>query len=570
MSLRRVAAVFSAAFFAASAFGSQSVPALFVAEPKVQEFSGRMIARPWQPDVLLARTGSPAAAAAVRGQAQRLVRGLTINYVPETDEYIIRVPRGDNENTLAQRLMESRAFQYVEPDWIVYPVNTVPNDPLYGQQWHHPKINGPQAWSLFRGNNTITVAICDTGVRLDHVDLAPLLVPGYNAVDQLPQQNGGQVNDIHGHGTHVAGTAAASTNNGMGVAGVGWNFRIMPVRVSNSSGGGSSIATLTHAGRWAADNGARIINTSYSGVSSSSVQTTGEYIKNTRNGLYIWAAGNSNQNMSGFDHPDVTIVGATTTSDTKASFSNYGLALDVFAPGENIYATAYNGSNSYTTMSGTSMASPVASGVAAMIMASNPSLSSQQVETILYTSCFDLGTPGNDNYWGWGRVDLLAALRQSYFNFPFFANSYAMFRGAHVGGQVSHLSQSNNQYMRFDNTVFTESRSPMIGVELDLRTTLLATHTLELTVEAGANQNGIQQRMELWNNASQQWIQVDQRLLQVADSTATINISNAQPYVQSGTGRVLLRLVYDQVMPGIMALSEVRLDHVAVKTMPTP
>src|SRR5207237_949281 len=156
-------------------------------------------------------------------------------------------------------LMGTSAYQYVEPDWICYPQLT-PNDPFFGSQWHHATIHSEKAWDVLTGSSSITIAITDTGVDHTHPDLMALLVPGYNAVDNLAETSGGQTNDVNGHGTHVAGDAAAAGNNGIGVSGVGWNFRIMPIRVSNVSGGGSSSSALSAGARWAADHGAKVIS----------------------------------------------------------------------------------------------------------------------------------------------------------------------------------------------------------------------------------------------------------------------------------------------------------------------
>jgi subtilisin family serine protease len=385
----------SLAIFGA-AFADQ--PVQFVEVRGVKEFTGELIVRPLQ------SLRGAAMEAAVSRIRTNVLRGY-----PETGEFIVRPPLGLNENQYADILMQSGDYQYVEPNWRVYPLRN-PNDSQFSGQWHHPTIRTPQAWDLHTGETGIITAYTDTGVDLTHPDLRNLLVPGYNSVDQVRQVDGGRVNDINGHGTHVAGIGAAQGNNAIGVAGVGWGFRIMPIRVSNDAGGGSSIEWLTRGARWAVDNGAKVISASYSGVDSSAIQTTGTYIK-TRGGLYLYAAGNDNRNLSGFDHTDVVVVGATDRGDVKASFSAYGRAVDVFAPGVDILAT-FNGGG-YGRLSGTSMATPMANGVAALIWSSNPRLVVGQVETLLFITCRDLGAAGNDDYWGWGRVDAYEGVRRA-------------------------------------------------------------------------------------------------------------------------------------------------------------
>ncbi|HMS55592.1 MAG TPA: S8 family serine peptidase, partial [Fimbriimonadaceae bacterium] len=424
---------------------------LFTQKAGVNEFSGKMIARPRQESDLLKAGLTEVDAERLRARAFELMGLQVIRHYPEVDEYILQVPFGSNENEYAQRLMTSGAFQYVEPDWILYPVVN-PNDPLYPQQWHHPKINAPAAWNHFTGDGSVIIAITDTGVRTTHEDLVGRLVSGANSASgtAVPQTSGGAVEDINGHGTHCAGIAAAIGNNGIGVSGIGWNTKIMPIRVANSTGGSASLTALTAGARWAADNGARVISTSYSGFYSSSVQTTGAYIKNTRNGVYCWAAGNDNVNRTTGDHVDVTVVGNSTSSDGKNSSSAYGIAIDLFAPGTSIVSTYNSNNSSYVSATGTSMASPLAAGLAALITGTNPSLTAQQVETILYTTCFDLtaspGGVGNDNYWGWGRIDALAALRKSYNEHPFRATTVSVGTGSVASGSATNLGPRDNSY----------------------------------------------------------------------------------------------------------------------------
>ncbi|MCW5753553.1 MAG: S8 family serine peptidase [Phycisphaeraceae bacterium] len=378
---------------------------MFVERPGAMEFSGTMIARPRQN-----------LSAAERNAALDLLAPRLMRQYIEVDEYIIEVPvqpegtlAGAGENALAAELLATGLFQYVEPNWIVYPTTT-PDDPRYGEQWHHAVVRSPQAWTVTTGAANIVTAFTDTGIDLNHPDLAPNRIPGYNAVVERTEAAGGQVNDLNGHGTHVAGIGAAIGNNGIGVAGIAWNTRIMMIRVSDSSGGGSSIEILTRGARWAAENGAHVVSTSYTGVQNNAISTTGDYIRGL-GVLYLYAADNSNTNHSGFDWPNVIIVGATDRFDNKASFSSFGRAVDLFAPGVDILSTC-NG-QSYCQMSGTSMATPLVNGVIGMMLSANPALSADLVEQLLFESCVDLGIPGNDDYWGWGRVDLFEAVQRA-------------------------------------------------------------------------------------------------------------------------------------------------------------
>jgi hypothetical protein len=247
--------------------------------------------------------------------------------------------------------------------------------------------------------------VCDSGVDLDHPDLAAALVSGYNAVDQMAQADGGTVDGLTDHGTQVAGTAAALGNNGVGVSGVGWSLSIMPIRVSNQPNDTALISDINDGARWAAEHGARVINASFSNVQSASVQTTGAYVKSLGS-LYVWSAGNAASPLGFFDHPDVIIVSATDQADGLAVFSNYGRAVDVAAPGVDILTTDLGG---YGTISGTSFSAPMTAGVLGLIWSVNPLLPPRAVEVILAITGDDLGEVGEDDVYGHGRINAATA-----------------------------------------------------------------------------------------------------------------------------------------------------------------
>jgi hypothetical protein len=554
---------FSLVLLALSAgFGQSGGPGsgVLVEIPGEMEFTGEMIVRPHQIESLIARTGSYVAAVRLMDRARERVNSIRLRYYPETDEYIVRVPRGSNENRLSAELLGTGLYEYVEPNWRVFPIS-VPNDPNYGQQWHLPKIQAPMGWNVLVGNPTQIIAYTDTGIDVNHPDLAPNRIPGYNAVDQIAEVNGGQVTDLNGHGTHVAGTGSAVTNNSIGVAGVGWNFRTMMVRVSNTSGGSSSIEVLTRGARWAVDNGAKTVSTSYSGVSSSSVNTTGAYIR-ARGSSYLWAAGNSNANLTA-DHPNVIIVGATTSSDTKASFSNYGPAIDVVAPGVNIYATLRN--NSYGNMSGTSMAAPVANGVLAMIYARYPWLSPDEAEALLFATCVDLGAPGKDNTFGHGRVDLGRAMSETVMVAP---TSLSVLFGTQIGGNLESLLQSD------DNKLVVRTAPPIglgnhsTNVVVTGTSNVLNPSKITFAVEQSASTFPVNLKLELFNYATNSFEQVDLRAGTSGDSFAVVTItSNPSRFVHSVTGEVRASLkLYED---GAVALGgSVRYDLVRWEIAP--
>jgi len=383
---------------AAADVNGNTPPRVFVEEPGVLEFSNQMIARPVRHD------------AARRDMAIAHLRArFEIKFVEElVDHHVFLLPEGADVNVVAAGLMNTGLFEFVEPDWICYPAYT-PNDTRFGELWNMAKIQATTAWNYNTGFSGITVGICDTGLRTSHLDLPPLRKLGYNAVDMLWENNGGNIDDINSHGTHVTGTAAGAGNNARGVAGVGWDFSHRILKVSNSSGGSSNITTLNHAALTSAQQGDKVQNTSYSGVNNQSVRDTAATIKGL-GGLSFWAAGNSGQNMTspGRDDDDVMVVGSTDQNDARSSFSNYGAYVDLFAPGSDILSLSNAGDDEYSVKSGTSMASPCAAGLAALIWSQNPSFTPDEVEALMKANCDDVGSSG---IFGYGRINAGKAMQ---------------------------------------------------------------------------------------------------------------------------------------------------------------
>lgn len=368
-------------------------PIEFRAIPGDREFRGELIVH--------AREGKVAS-------AEARVAPLTLRQSAFVPERVIQVPNGMTEGQLASLLMATGDYEFVEPNWTLFPA-VEPNDSQYGSSWQHNRLQSEAAWNLTTGGNEVIVAICDSGVDTDHPDLVNLLIPGFNAASGQTQASGGDVEDVNGHGTFVSGCAAAQGNNGIGVVGVGWNFPIMPIRVSNNSDGTASAFAILDGARWAAENGAKIINASFSGGTSSSNQSTARYLKE-QGALLFWAAGNDSSFIEP-DRPDYVIVASTTSSDNRSGFSNFGPAVDVAAPGSSVRSTRRFGS--YGNGSGTSYASPIAAGVGAMIFSVNADFIPDDVQDILYNSVDDLGATGRDDSFGRGRVNTFNAVQNA-------------------------------------------------------------------------------------------------------------------------------------------------------------
>ncbi len=456
--------------------GGKSINPIFIQRPGVLEFSGQLIARP--------RQDLPAAD---RARVDLLLADEFLKYYPEVDEFVLDVQTaaanrgeaanpdaipGSLESSRAGELMRTGLFEYVHPNWICHPLDTVPNDPMYGSQWHHTVMQAAKAWDITTGSPSVICAFTDTGIDLTHPDLAAHRVMGFNAVTDLAEVDGGDVSETAGHGTHVAGCAAAIGNNATGVAGVGWNMGIMMCRVQEPGWGGAYLDDILQAARWAIDHGAKVASSSYSGVDYWAVGTTGTYIKSV-GGLYCYAAGNDGRDLNFFDYPDTIVVGASHGGEDRTGWSAYGHAVDVFAPGDSILSSCWGGGWCYA--SGTSMATPVCNGVLAMIWSANPSLTPQQVENILFANAQDWGAPGDDDVYGWGRVSTFRSVKA--------AVSFGSNRPVAVDDNAGKILAGASRRIDVLENDFDPETQPLVISNFALSTTLGG--TLSLSVGTG-------------------------------------------------------------------------------------
>jgi thermitase len=284
-----------------------------------------------------------------------------------------------------------------------------PNDALYSRyQWNLPLIETLQGWGIGKGSEQVKVAVIDTGVDLNHPDLKANLQEGVNIISQneTPPQ------DDVGHGTHVAGVISALVNNGEGVAGMTWYNPVLPVKVLDSSGSGSTYA-VAQGVIWAADHGAKVINMSLGNYADAQFLHDAIRYAYDKDVVLIAASGNDNTERPGYPaaYDEVFAVAAADSKKNKASFSNYGDYIDVAAPGVSIPSTYPN--NQYAALSGTSMASPHVSALAALIRSANPLLKNTEVMEIMRRSATDIGDPGKDKHFGYGLIDVVKALQMA-------------------------------------------------------------------------------------------------------------------------------------------------------------
>lgn len=362
------------------------------------------------------------AAASVQAELLAHHKAAYVRTLYGSDVQLVAVPEG-RELEIAAALSANPAVRFAEPDY-VYSIFAAPNDPYYAFQWAHSRIGSAAAWDVTTGNNLI-IAIIDTGVDLDHPDLAAKRVPGRTILDQGATQNDIPM-DEHGHGTHVAGIAAAVTDNGIGVAGVSWGARIMPVRVLSASGSGWN-SDITAGIHWARINGAKVINLSLGGPSYS--QAMQDAVTQAYNAgiLVVAAMGNCRVISEGCPTANPTLypaalnnvmaVAATTINDTYAPYSQYGSHCDIAAPGgagsSGIFSTYPRYlplGASYVYMTGTSQATPHVAGLAALLWTLKPAFSPAQVQNVIESTAVDLGAAGWDPTYGHGRIDAAAAV----------------------------------------------------------------------------------------------------------------------------------------------------------------
>ena len=329
---------------------------------------------------------------------------------------------------------------YAEPDYNIQALY-IPDDPEFVRQWalnnegqsggtFDADIDGSESWDRFKDGSNIVVAVIDTGVKYDHQDLSDnnwinLQEIAGNGIDD---DNNGFIDDIYGydfvnsdsnpmddngHGTHCAGILGAKGDNGIGISGIAHSAQIMSLKFLDSNGGGN-ISDAISSIIYAVDNGAKILSNSWGGGPLTTALFDAVSYANDHDVLFIAAAGNeTNDNdiyatyPAGIDLPNVISVASTNHSDQLSNFSNYGLSVDLAAPGSDILSTFSNGS--YLSLSGTSMAAPYVTGAAALLRSNFPHLNALETKTILLDSVDKLSSLDGKVATG-GRLNVMTAL----------------------------------------------------------------------------------------------------------------------------------------------------------------
>lgn len=433
----------------------------------------------------------------------------------------------------AVRALRRMSFvEFAEPNYIVRALE-IPNDPLYVHQWGMIKIAAPQGWDLTHGSPSVIIAIIDTGIDLDHPDLQSKLVPGTDLVndDNIPE-------DDNGHGTHVAGIAAAATNNKVGVAGVGWDCRLMPIKALNSSGGGltSDVATGI---MFAVNNNAKVVCMSLGSPSNSA--TLQSAVNNAWNAgvLVVAAAGNDSTSMQSFPgaYANAIGVGATDENDARASFSNFGPWVDVAAPGTDILSTYFG--NQYAFISGTSMSTPHVAGLGGLLWAFlGPSTSVSTIRQRIEENTVPVGT-----WLAHGRIDVRRSLLD--LGPPVFVRrdalptSATVLAGTVISGNLASLLSSDDLRLSLLAARVGSGRSTQFYVDA---TTIWSGERvgLETTVEGQTSPGGIL-RVSYWNWSLSRWDLIGTKILSSTDHAVVFSSGNPAPYLNGLDGsRVLI------------------------------
>jgi thermitase len=307
--------------------------------------------------------------------------------------------------SLTDDLRTAKSVAHVQPAAQV--VLEAAGDPLFDEQYGMQQLNVRQAWAVAPGKATTTIAIIDTGIATDHPDLKDRIVPGDNAV-----KPGEPVTDSRGHGTHCAGIAAATADNGEGVVGVGGQCSLMSVKVIDS---GTTDAVIADGVIWAADHGADIASMSLGLYRRSPVFERALQYALDKGVTLVASAGNNSAQNHLEENPHlpscyrgVIEVAATNAAGQRAEFSNWGKTVSVAAPGVDVLSTLPGGK--YGLKSGTGMAAPHVAGLAALLKSRHPEWLPAQVKRTIEASAKDFGTTGYDPYFGFGGIDALAAV----------------------------------------------------------------------------------------------------------------------------------------------------------------
>lgn len=424
------------------------------------------------------------------------VKKITSEY-SENNYYEMEFANADIKK-IYNSLQADNLISYVQPNYKIQKNAVIPNDPSYSLMWNLHRIRMSEAWELHKGDSSVVVAIIDTGIEYTHSDLAANIWKntGEIAGNGIDDDGNGYVDDDfgfdfvngtyntgtkkwindangpmddNGHGTHVAGTIGAVTNNNAGVSGISWFSKLMALKALDNKGAGYTSNAMA-AVYYAANNGAKIINCSFAGAGRDlALKDAIDYAYNVKGVLIVAAAGNESQNLDitpsyPASEENVIAVSAIDRDNNRASFSNYGSKIEVAAPGVDILSARIG--NNYAYSSGTSMATSHVSGLAALIAAKNPLWTNFQIRRAIREVSFDLSPTGRDVNFGFGRIDALNSLQ---LNSP----------------PPAAVSPQNSQFILTANNVTAGGQAVLNIVLKDQESNVIPGHLIQVTSSVG-------------------------------------------------------------------------------------
>jgi subtilisin family serine protease len=377
-----------------------------------------------------------------------LVPGQRVKKVTVTDGntyYLYRLLNEQDTDTVLYSLMAGGKVQHVEKN-AIYRLCFLPNDSYYQEYQYAPQITHCEAgWDIETGSNNITVAVIDTGINGEHEELQGRVLGGWDVVkgEEIPP---GVNSDDNGHGSHVAGIIGAAGDNGVGIAGVAWDVNLMPVKTF-AQGFFTTTVHIAEGMVWAVDHDADIINMSLVGQLFSMAVNDAVNYANKNNVVIVAGMGNDFRDQIEYPAalPGVIAVGATNGRDELSHFSTKGQHISVTAPGESIYSLRNTDNSGYTYSSGTSMAAPFVTGLAALLLSNRPGLNPAEVRSMIEDSADPLGTGDFNHEFGHGRVNVYNALTSDVHNNYNTIIVNITNRGEPVGG-VKVLIEDNNSH----------------------------------------------------------------------------------------------------------------------------
>lgn len=475
-----------------------------------------------------------------RAYAQRNLSAMRVG-ARERDSYekrgmsVVRLSPGQTMEAGLRYYRALPGVEYAEPHMLRHYAYT-PNDALLNNCWHLPILKAEQAWDLSHGDPDVIVALIDSGVKKNHEDFVGKFVQGRDTVDEDddPEDASGI-----GHGTFCAGFIAPATDNGIGIAGLGFNGRIMPIRAGGFT---LSLLDIVEAIDFAVENGAHVLSMSFGGYGFA--QAEADAIANAHDAglVMVASAGNDNVNIPSYpaSFPDVINVGATTRTDSKADFSNYGPDVDVAAPGERVYSTDFNGG--YSISDGTSFSCPTVSGLVSLMLArAQGRLTNDEIADIIFNTCDPVG-----NWLTYGRVNAfraIQAVRELAYE-EIVPEAMNMEFGRGVSGGLDHAWANDALLVRVASK--SQGRTGQVAaISYDFKITRPVAEIVGFEIGANAFAKlGVTGMIYLWNGT--RWVHFKNVPLRGSnDETWLVKVPNFADYLDS-TGHI--RVMYRSVL----------------------